>query len=156
MARKTTMPSSTESGRRKVFVDTGGWYSVAADSDSNHASGAAYFHNLLISKAQLFTSDYVLAETLTCLRMHFGAAPVRLFSRQIAKAIEQQQLILLPIDSEIWRKALEIFERELDYDLTFTDCATIALAQRHNLSEVFSFDSHFQDLGLQIQPVAPR
>lgn len=60
MVRKTTTSTSTASGRRRIFVDTGGWYAVVARSDRYHEAAAEYYLDLLDTAAQFLTSDYVL------------------------------------------------------------------------------------------------
>jgi len=72
MARKTTTADSTGIRRRKVFVDTGGWYGVTSAQDRHHAISVAYYRNVVEATALLCTSDYVLDETLTRLRYDFG------------------------------------------------------------------------------------
>lgn len=45
MARKTTMPTSTAIKSNEVFVDTGGWFAVAAEEDKYHKVAARYFES---------------------------------------------------------------------------------------------------------------
>ena len=47
-----------------AFVDTGGWIAVNVASDSLHEAARTYYENLLSRRIRLFTSNYVLDETV--------------------------------------------------------------------------------------------
>jgi len=151
MARRTMTPSSTAS-RRKVFVDTGGWYGVTSIEDRQHEASVQYYKDTLLSGALLITSDYVLDETLTRLRYDFGHAVAMVFWERIVLAEKMKRLIVLRVDTDVWTEAINIFSRFEDQDFSFTDCTSFVLAQREKASEVFAFDHHFRQFGLILQP----
>jgi len=47
------------------FADTGGWFALFVPDDLNHAAAATWFAQ---QRQPLFTTDYVVDETLTLLR----------------------------------------------------------------------------------------
>jgi len=55
-----------------VFIDTGGWIAVAVTSDSFHEIALNYYLELIAKRVRLFTSNYVLDETITRIRYSFG------------------------------------------------------------------------------------
>ena len=152
MARKTTTAGSTVTPRRKVFVDTGGWYGVTSAQDRQHAVSVAYYRATVESGALLLTSDYVLDETLTRLRYDFGHSVAMAFWARIAQAEATGRLLLLRVDATTWSEALALFSRYDDQDFSFTDCTSFVLAQREQVEAVFAFDHHFRQFGLIVQP----
>ncbi len=152
MARKTMTAGSTGLLRRKVFVDTGGWYGVTSERDRQHTVSVDYYRTVLQSGALLLTSDYVLDETLTRLRYDFGLAVAVAFWEQIAQAEAAGRLLILRVDVAVWNATYTIFARFPDQDFSFTDCTSFVLAKREQVSEVFTFDHHFRQFGLIVQP----
>jgi predicted nucleic acid-binding protein len=152
MARKTTTAGSTDIHRRKVFVDTGGWYGVTSEQDRQHTASVAYYRNAVESKALLLTSDYVLDETLTRLRYDFGHRVAMQFWERITQAEAVRRLLILRVDVATWSAALDIFARYEDQDFSFTDCTSFVLAQREQVDEVFAFDHQFRQFGLIVHP----
>ena len=57
------------------------------------------------------------------------------------------------MDDEVWREAMEIFEKYSDQDFSFTDCTSFVLARRESVDEVFTFDRHFAMFGFNVRPV---
>ena len=49
----------------KTFVDTGGWISVVVEVDQYHDIGVLHYEELINRRERLFTSDYLLDETVT-------------------------------------------------------------------------------------------
>jgi len=56
----------------KVFLDTGAFLALADEDDRYHAAAKATHTELLQSKAQLLTSNFVLSETYTLIRFRVG------------------------------------------------------------------------------------
>lgn len=154
MARRTTTRTSTVRSRRRVFVDTGGWYAVASANDKYHDLGTRYFQDLLDTGAHLLTSDYVLDETLTRLRYDAGHSTARAFWQRIEEAQRANFMTLLRVDEAVWVAALESFFRYDDQEFSLTDCTSFVLAPTHQVDEVFAFDGHFVMFGLMVRPVS--
>jgi predicted nucleic acid-binding protein len=133
-------------------VDTGGWYEVAVRSASYHRLSSEFYRFLVENRVRLLTSDYVFDETLTRLRYDEGYAVAMQFWRAMQSAQDENLLSVLRVDEDIWREAMEIFEKYSDQDFSFTDCTSFVLARRENLEDVFTFDRHFSIFGLNVWP----
>ena len=59
---------------KAVFIDTAGWVACADGNDPAHAASCEARDALLESGHVLITTDYVMDETLTLLRMRLGLA----------------------------------------------------------------------------------
>ena len=49
-----------------IFVDTGAWFTLAVDDDADHKAATAWLQG---NREPLLTTDYVLAETATLIRV---------------------------------------------------------------------------------------
>ena len=49
-------------------------------------------------------------------------------------------------------EAWEIFKKYFDKDFSFTDCTSFAVMKIRKISEVFSFDKHFEQYGFKRLP----
>lgn len=152
MARRTTTPISTARRRIRAFVDTGGWYAVASRQDRYHLSATRYFRALLDAGGHLLTSDYVLDETLTRLRYDAGHAVTLAFWQKLEEAQQAGHLTVLRVDLSVWDASAALFFQYEDQAFSFTDCTSFALAQTHQVDEVFGFDSHFLMFGFALKP----
>jgi predicted nucleic acid-binding protein len=57
----------------KTFMDTGAWLAVVVQTDQYHDVGVLHYEALISRRERLFTSDYVLDETVT--RIRYGCEP---------------------------------------------------------------------------------
>jgi predicted nucleic acid-binding protein len=59
-----------------IFVDTSAWYALEVEDDENHASALALKENVRKGRyGALLTSDYVLDEVITLMRIRKGVEP---------------------------------------------------------------------------------
>lgn len=151
--RKITISTSTVRSRRKVFVDTAGWYAVSSADDRWHDLATRYYLDLLDQGCTILTSDYILDETITRLRYDVNHASALTFWRQIEPAISTGVLTVQWVDRRIWMAAMNIFRRYEDQDFSFTDCTSFVLAEVEAVDEVFTIDRHFLTMGFVIRPV---
>ena len=133
----------------RVFVDTGAWVSIAMKRDGRHKSAVQQLQDFQKQSITLITSDYILDEVLTLVRMrttHDNA-------KQIGQSILRSPVVRLKrINEMIWQKAWKIFQRYGDKMWSFTDCTSFALMDQMNLVHAFSFDHNFREYGKEIIP----
>lgn len=71
-----------------IFVDTGAWYASVIPDDDNHAGA---HHWLTSNNEPLVTTDYVIDETLTLLKVR-GHCPLALTMGEICSGANLQRL----------------------------------------------------------------
>ncbi len=103
----------------------------------------------LVKKTWLFTSDYVLDETLTLMRARLGHDKAVEFGRWV---LQSPLVKIIHIDEETWQAAWEIFVKHKDKDFSFTDCTSFAIMRKLGLINAFTFDRHFEQAGFNILP----
>jgi len=94
---------------------------------------------------------YDEAITLTLRRGSVSAAK-RLGERLRGVDPFPQAYELLHLSESTFDEAVDVFERDDDQGLSFTDAATIAAVQRHDLDGVVSFDDDFDGLVERFDP----
>lgn len=122
----------------KVFLDTGAFLALADEDDDYHS--VAIHTQLLGNRAQLLTSNYVLAETYTLIRFKVGHKAAVDFMRRF----EPAGIKVLRVSEAVEQAAKVIFARYDDKEFSFVDCTSFALIDHHQLDQAFAFDGHFR------------
>jgi len=130
-----------------VFVDTGGWIAIAEPTDTYHDVAKLHYARLLMRRVRLFTSNYVIDETMTRLRYDVSHSIACRFYDKYEKAGNRHLITTLWVDEDVTRQAWHIFRKYSDQKLSFTDCTSFALMQNHGIREAFAFDAHFEMFG---------
>lgn len=66
--------------------------------------------------------------------------------------LRSTSLVVLRPDADDELAALRCFEKYADQRVSFTDCISFVLMQKHQIPCVFSFDRHFALAGFELQP----
>jgi len=128
-----------------IFVDTTIWASGIDASDTLHKDGSAVLEALAggdLSSA--ITTDYVLDETLTLLKMRGGeAGPI---VKAIQDIVSSSAVTLVYVDEILFHAALSTYKKYKR--LSFTDAVTLTVMQQRKVREIFSHDSDFDIRGI--------
>jgi uncharacterized protein len=135
--------------RRLLFVDTSGWYAAFNAAEASHALVKDVLARCRAEGRQLVTSDYVLDELLTLVRMRVGhkravAVGEAVWHRAGADLVE--------VDAAAREEAWRIFQKFGEHDLSFTDCTSAAVMKRHGMVQILTLDRHFTLLGFERLP----
>jgi uncharacterized protein len=135
-----------------VFVDTSAWKAFYDENDDRHREARRFMDSVGSKQipVRLFvTSDYVIDETLTLVRLAHSHAKAVEFANAV---FSSRATKLFFVGEELFNKALEMFTERGDKDWSFTDCASFVLMKQLNLTTAFAFDPHFQQAGFQTMP----
>jgi len=135
----------------KPFVDTGAWVALLAPGDVHHAHARETFAELLSRNALVVTSNYIVDETVTWLRMRAGYAAAVGFRDIITRSREASRLHLAWVSESIEQKAWELFTQHPGLRLSLTDCTSAVLAAELKLP-IWTYDSDFAALGCRVWP----
>ena len=75
-----------------IFVDTGAWFAVAVRDDPDHDSAMQW---LRVNRDPLVTTDYILAETVTLLRMRDKTIRGHRLASRVATSLLRGEAALL-------------------------------------------------------------
>ncbi len=130
-----------------IFIDTGAFIARYIQSDQYHRKAIEIWERLEHRKVRLFTSNFVLDETLTLLGRRAGY----LFAAERARTIYASEIltILRPSEDNEYQ-AVDLFEKYADQGVSFTDCVSFSLMHQQKIVEVFSFDRHFEIAGFSL------
>lgn len=132
----------------EIFVDTSAFVAIANRSDQYHLK-AKEFLNTLDPGIKLHTSNYIIDETITRIRMIVGHKSALTFGKEI---FSSRLYTIHYIGEEIEKEAFRIFEKYLDKKLSFTDCTSFALMKKLGINKAFAFDEDFVTVGFEVVP----
>lgn len=134
---------------KPVYVDTGGWMMLVDAADRRHEAARAFRDDWLVSGGTLVTSDYVIDETLTLLRMRLGLDVARRWWMMVSGS---PRLRAEAVDVERADRAREWFFGWADQSFSFTDCTSFVVMRSLGLRRVLTSDSHFVTAGFEVVP----
>lgn len=145
------MSSSTGSrADRTVFVDTSAFLAIKNRRDALHNDAVTIKGRLLDAGVWLLTTDYVLDESYTIIRLRAGHRVAVEFGEELRASRLVRIEYLTPDAIE---EALTIFKRFKDKEFSFTDCTSFILMRRLGLREALAFDGHFTQAGfVELRP----
>lgn len=124
-----------------IFVDTSGWFASIVPSDPNHGDAVRWVTQ---ARRSLFTTDYVIDETLTVLL----ARGEKRRAVQLGKRLFESGAVQVHfLTSQEIRSAWQIFRDFTDKQWSFTDCTSKLIIEQFGLTHAFSFDEHFRQFG---------
>ena len=125
----------------KTFVDTGGWLAVIVQPDQYHEVGVLHYEALIRRRERLFTSDYVLDETVTRIRYDASHATVVAFLDVIAEAERSGALHILHVDNAVWQAAEVLFRQYHDQDFPSLIAPVLCLCSRQERTKYLDLTS---------------
>jgi uncharacterized protein len=134
---------------KAVFVDTAGWMSCADSADGHHARSIAARDAALESGQTLVTTDFVVDETLTLIRLRLGLAAAERWWQQVDRS---PRLRWERVESDRFEKARLLFFQYRDKDFSFTDCTSFLIMRELRLTHALTTDRHFRQMGFQLLP----
>lgn len=129
-----------------VFVDASAFISSLVVNDSNHPRAKKISAELEKEKAQLVTTNMVIAEVLTVLSMR----QEKQLALQFGERLRQGGIEVAHPNPDHFEKAWNIFKREKSKNLSFVDCMSFTVIQLFHIPSVFSFDRQFRNRGYTV------
>ncbi len=131
-----------------IIVDTSALYALVDRRDLHHQQAVAYLKSVATART-LIMSNHVFDESMTLVKLRLGMAS----ALQLGMRLRNSKLIEVVIfgaaeEQAVWR----IFTKFQDKEWSYTDCSCLALAQQRKTDRAFTFDHHFRQMGLQMEP----
>lgn len=133
----------------KLFIDTWGWLTLRDKNESRHEDVKEYYSQFRVKNGTIFTSDYVLDETITLLfrRLTFKKAKESL--SKMDKAIKEGYLVIEHINSERFEKAKGLRLKYQDKPMiSFTDLTSMVVMRELGIKDILTEDEHFKHVGM--------
>ncbi|HEV2129316.1 MAG TPA: PIN domain-containing protein [Thermomicrobiales bacterium] len=120
-----------------AFVDSSAIIALVNRGDPTHDQAVEAYHELVEGGYHLFTTDYVIAETLQLLDLAFGADLARQWLRD-------QRLPVYHADEQDVRRAIAtIVSAHAGTRLSLTDAVSFVVMERLGVSDAFAVDPEF-------------
>ena len=134
---------------RGLLVDTAGWVAAADAADPIGTRVRQERDEWLAAGGILVTTDYVIDETLTTIRLRLGLPAAEAWWHQVDGS---SRLRIETIDVTRAERARSAFFRYADKDFSFTDCTSFAVMQDLRLRKVLTLDRHFAQMSFEMVP----
>ncbi len=138
---------------KSIFVDTSAWVSLNCKSDMHFNNAVKANKNFLDAGYYYVSSEYILDETYTLLRLDIGHKRTIEFGYEIKELIKIKQIKIFTVNEIIINKAWDIFEKYSDKSFSFTDCTSFAIMETFRINKAFTFDNHFEQYGFVRLPI---
>lgn len=132
-----------------LFVDTAGWMACADAADPAHEGARQARDAALEQGCVLVTTDYVVDETLTLIRLRLGLPAAETWWRQVESSSRVRWECIDTVRAD---KARSAFFRHGDKNYSFTDCTSLVVMREMKLKQALTTDRHFVQMGFQIVP----
>jgi predicted nucleic acid-binding protein len=132
---------------KKAFADTSGLYALLVRTEDGHADVVTAFERLLKARRELWTTSYVLVETIALLQHRIGLAPIRDLIEKILPLFSVDW-----ISSDLHLKGVERLLREDKRRLSLVDCVSFEFLRSAEIEDVLGLDPHFEAAGFRLLP----
>lgn len=133
----------------QVFVDTGAWFAVQVTDDDHHGEAVRALQELLALHATFITTNHVVGETYTLLRVTRGYDAAMRFLHSLGETTRLEHVF---VSEEIERRAFPLLAQFKDHDFSFVDATSFAVMRSRRIRYAFAFDSHFATAGFLRMP----
>ena len=132
---------------KDVFVDSFAWIAAINKSDNHHEVTLRIFEDLLGKQAKLFTTNYVIVETINALsKVEFRKAVVEFMDKlETSPSVE-----IIKITDETYNEAWRLYQQRMDKDWGITDCTSFEVMKMLNIKRAFTNDKHFEQAGYSL------
>lgn len=117
---------------------------VILKGESLHQKAIAKYTDYKQNRVRLITSTYVLDELFTRCLYRAGSHGAKMALSLINQAISNNELEVLDIDSQIFKKSQDVFLKFSDQKISFTDATSVCLYKDFALDEIFTLDKDFK------------
>ncbi len=132
-----------------LFIDTGAFYALEDISDQHHFEAVAFQNIIADGSYQLITTNYILSETYTLLRMRLGHSKAVDFGNKIQNS---NIITTIHYPEEKEQAAWKIFCKYHDKSFSYVDCTSFVVMKEKGITYAFAFDHHFQQAGFGLLP----
>jgi uncharacterized protein len=134
-----------------ILVDTSAWYALTDSRERRHADAVKVFSGMTRGEfGRILTTDYILDETYTLLRMRLGTDPVRSLRDLLTGSTNLQ---MVRVSERDFDSAVELMLAHADKRWSLTDCTSFVLMRELEIRRAFTFDRNFTQAGFEVLPV---
>jgi len=127
-----------------IFIDTAYIHALISPNDQWHKKAVEWRIKIESEKRALITTEFVLTEIADGL----AAINFRPAAAQVIRILQTNAFVkTIPATSELFTKALTLYEQRPDKNWGLTDCASFVVMTENNLTDALTTDEHFRQAG---------
>lgn len=132
----------------KVFIDTSAFKALVDSRDLFHESAINTLNRLVDEGCEMATSNYIIDECLTLLRVKCSLESAIEFKRFLMNADPEIKILRIKVSHEVgaWKWFTKDWSK-----LSFTDCVSFVQMKELGIKRVFGFDKHFEKAGFILE-----
>jgi len=131
----------------KIFLDTGAWVALFVANDINHKRATAVFDAIKESKDLLYTSDYVLDETITTVLVRGNHKQSILAGQAI---LTSKIVKIVYVNPDYLRSTWDLYQKYNDKKFSFTDVSSLSIMKNLGITKAFAFDRELSQAGIEL------
>ena len=136
----------------KLFIDTWGWLTLHDKSERYHQQATQAYQQALAQNGQIYTTDYILDETLTFFFRRLPAYRAEQSMKGLLSAFSTSNFHLIRINEERFSQTELLRSRFLDKPLiSFTDLTSMVVMRELGITTILTEDAHFTHVGMGFQ-----
>jgi len=132
-----------------VYADTSALYALLVRSEQGHATVRAAFSDLLDDDRPIWTTSFVLVETMALLQHRIGLEAAHDFDEDILPVLR-----LRWVDEDLYRRGIDRLWREDRRSLSLVDCVGFEFMKAEGITTAFAIDPHFTRAGFDLLPAS--
>ncbi|MCL4392667.1 PIN domain-containing protein [Patescibacteria group bacterium] len=126
----------------KAFIDSNIYISIINRTDPTHKEGINKMKYLVKNNFELFTSNYIIAETTTILSQRISKKIAEDFRNDIYKGNAKILITNMEIEEMTWN----IFLRSTNKNIGYVDYTSIAFCKKFNIENLVTLDKDLTTL----------
>jgi predicted nucleic acid-binding protein len=130
-----------------VFVDTSAFYALLVRTDESHDVVRAAFAKLLDDQRPLWTTSFVIVETMALLQHRVGLAAAKDFDEDVLPVVRVHW-----VDEHLYRLGADRLWREDRRHLSLVDSVSFEFMRIEGIATAFAVDPHFAEAGFKTVP----
>lgn len=137
-----------------IFVDTWAWITISNKREPRHEEIKVFYEEFRLRKGVLYTTDYILSETITSLFKNLPFETAKESLRKIQLGVDKNYVILEWITEDRFIKAVDLRLKFHDKPkISFTDLTSMVMKEL-KIKDVLTEDAHFTqvDMGFRNVP----
>ncbi len=138
----------------KLFVDTWGWIELNNKRSPRYREVTRFYRKFLQKRGRVYTSDYVLDETISLLFQRLPSPTDNESLKWIEQAVVAQTVRLEWISRERFESAIRLRRKYHDKPrISFTDFTSMVVMSELSITDVLTEDDHFLQVGMGFNKV---
>jgi predicted nucleic acid-binding protein len=130
-----------------VFVDTSAFYAHMVKSEESHVAVRDTFARLLDQGRPMWTTSFVMVETMALLQHRIGLAAARDFDEEVLPAVQVRW-----VDEHLYRLGIDRLWREDRRQLSLVDVVSFEFMRIEGLETALAIDPDFAEAGFRVLP----